>query len=442
MIYFAPDLCDGRWVPVDVMAGMVFVVGAALGFLYGLPAIDPDALKAAGAASGTFLRPSTKLDKIIDTLLPVGTGALVTYAATQGARFSVFFQHMSGLPQDSASRLLGVAILGFFGPLGFMLAYPLTATIGALTFKYAEEALVEGESVIERFTPLPDLPTEPSEEQKAAAIAVAKIPYASLTNAQQKAVWARAQTLLEHYSLALRAYQDAIALDPQNAGLLVDYAITLYNDPDTKNIGFVLQLLDDAENTAGASASESLRQRMNALRAVAMLYQPAGYVATIYTVNTWIQSGVPTTKLARYYRACAFGQLYEACASTVLPSQPPYVLLDPKDDGRLKFLVHSDIAITLVVAKGTGREQVRMVIDPTSPTRGGPADDDLQMLAADDPILAAQAGLSAPPPPPPPPHPLLPPVAAAEPSPARVPLPNPLQDPGALATWIDKYCPT
>ena len=88
LVPYSPDLCDGRWIPIDELAMAILVGGAFLGFLYGLPAVDTDALKAVGETAGTFTRPSTKLDKITDTLVTVATGGILTYALTQGAQFS------------------------------------------------------------------------------------------------------------------------------------------------------------------------------------------------------------------------------------------------------------------------------------------------------------------------------------------------------------------
>ena len=61
LIPFAPGLDTGRWIPVDVLAIAVFVGGAFLGFLYGLPVVDADALKTAGTSAGTFIRPRDSL---------------------------------------------------------------------------------------------------------------------------------------------------------------------------------------------------------------------------------------------------------------------------------------------------------------------------------------------------------------------------------------------
>jgi len=434
LIRFAPDLGDGKWVVVVSLAAAILVAGGFLGFLYGLPVVDPDAVKAAGTAAGTFTRPSTKLDKVIDTLMPALTGGLLTYALTQASHFSTFFIRLMGLPTDSASNLLGISMLAFFGPVGFELGYSLTATVGALAFKRAEETLVNEAAIVGTFPPFPDLATEPTEEQRCAARAIVAKPYGSLSSATEKATWARAQALLEDWPDAMRAFQDAIVLEPRDPDLILDYAVAIYNDPSVDNIPLVIKLLDQAQSLLGSQATQLQQRRMNALRAVALLYQPNGYEQTIQIVNAWISSGVPVSRFGRYYRACAFGQLFDSCAPTPLPASAPYATIAPADFAAIKTLIDNDIAITLAIAPDNGRKNVRMTIDPSSPLRtpSNSNDDDLQLWATDDPELCAMVGLSTPPPPPTTPRP-----------PAPLVIPNPLTaGAGVLAIWITQNCPT
>ena len=430
LIPFAPGLDTGRWIPVDVLAIAVFVGGAFLGFLYGLPVVDADALKTAGSTAGTFIRPSTKLEKVTDSLMTAFTGGVVVFALTQGSRFNAFFLQQTGLTANNFSSLLGIAMLLYFAPIGFVLAYVLTATVGALAFKRAEESLVDATAIVKSFPPLADLPLEPTPEQLAAAGQIAARPYASLANAAEKSAWARAQTLLKNYPQALAAYQDAVVLDPRNPGLLVDYATTVYNDPTIDDIPTVISLLNRAQAAAGAQTDSSTQRRILALRASANLYVEGGYEQTIQIVNEWLSGPVTPTRLARYYRACAFGQLYEACATIPLPGAAPFVGLSAADDAPLRQLVRNDVNVTIASAPGSGKQNVRMVVDPSSPLRLRADDDDLQMLAADDPVLCTQVGLAAPPPPPQTPHPRLPVV-----------LPNPVAAPGTLGAWITANCP-
>ncbi|HYW53943.1 MAG TPA: hypothetical protein VE826_08235 [Dongiaceae bacterium] len=438
IIPFAPMLGEGRWVPVEVLAAGVLLGGGFLGFLYGLPVVDPDALKTYGAAAGTFVRPGTKLEKVTDGIVSAFTGGILVYALTQGARFNDFFVRQLGL--SGATNLLGAGILFFFGPIGFMLGYCVTATVGALGFKRVQETLVAAASIVQSIELLPDLPiSAPTPEQLAAASDIAKRPYSSLTGAAEKAAWARAKTVLERYGEALPAYQDAIILDPNNAGLLIDYATTIYNDPSTNDIPSVLQLLARASALTGGNASPALRQRNYALTAAAQLYLPGGYEDAIITVNEWIANGqqAPTSWHTRFYRACGFGQLYESFAAVTPPARPPYVTaLQAPDLARLQALVRNDVAITLAAAPGQGLERVRMVMDPTSPARQNLADDDLQMLAADFPPICQDVGITVPPPPAPDPPPALPRPAR----PTTIPDPVALTAPGALQTWIDLNC--
>jgi len=431
-IPFAPNLGAGNWIPVEALAVALFVAGAFLGFLYGLPVIDPDAVKAAAASAGTFLRPGTKLDAVIDSIMPVLTGGVLTYAITQAAHFNTVFLRLANLPSNSSSQLLGMAILAYFTPLGFILSYSLTSTVGALAFKRAQETLVLQSDIVRAFPNLPDLPNEPTDDERAAAATIAKVPYASLRGAAEKATWARAQTILKNYPDALKAYQDAIVLDPRNAPLILDYATAIYNEPDIDDVDLVLQQVDRARSLCGPNVPPALQQRINALTAAAKLYKPGSYEDVIVLVNGWISSAVPTTPFARFYRACAFGQLYESNAPAALPNAPPFVTLPPADDAPLKALVRNDVALTLVASPDAGPANVKLVMDPGA-GRTNAQDDDMQLLAADDPQLRAIAGIANVPPAPAPPHP--PPPTGVVPDPATA-------EAGTLGAWIAANCPT
>lgn len=441
IIPFSPHLAQNhRWIPVDAICMAILLGGAFLGFLYGLPVVDTTAL--AGAASATtFLRPSSKLEKITDSLMPAATGGILVGAATQIGKFSHFFDSALLLQPGNAASLLGVASLGYFGPIGFMLGYSVTRTIGSDVFKRADEKLVQASSLVQKLPTMPDLPLSPSEQDRAAAQEVCKIPYAALSGASEKAAWARAQTILLNYSDALKAYQDALVLDPRNAPLLMDYAISIYNDPALENtdvtISLVLSLVDQSASVAGPGASPRLQSRINVVRAAAHLYVAGGYETTIEIVNKWILTpAVPLTAMSRFYRACAFGQLYRSCvpAGANVNSVPLVPGVGAQDFQALTSLVQNDLALTLVAAGSAGLEQAVTVIDPSSPGRAQPSnsnDDDLQVLAIDCPALQKQVGVSVTPALPTSPQPPLP---KTMPAPTAVPA-------GAFAAWVSANCP-
>jgi hypothetical protein len=155
------------------------------------------------------------------------------------------------------------------------------------------------------------------------------------------------------------------------------------------------------------------------------LYLPGGYEKVIVSINTWITSGVPTTDLARFYRACAFGQLYESYCTAPLPAAAPYVsVLPPEDAAAIEAIVRQDLLITNICAGDAGRTQMLSVINPT-PT--APEDNDLQILAADQPSIVP-TGLTVMP-------------AAPSPNQKHPPKPVIIPDPtiagaGTLAKWI------
>ncbi|GAC1407461.1 MAG: hypothetical protein NVSMB64_14450 [Candidatus Velthaea sp.] len=130
--------------------------------------------------------------------MPALTGGLIAVEIKQVAHFNAFFLRFANIPQNSASDLLGVAALAYFTPLGFMLSYSLTATVGALAFKQAEESLVAQGAIMKTFPPLPDLPTDSTLDQIAATTTSESAP---IVGGELCSQTARQESQLEEISL-------------------------------------------------------------------------------------------------------------------------------------------------------------------------------------------------------------------------------------------------
>jgi hypothetical protein len=126
--------------------------------------------------------------------------------------------------------------------------------------------------------------------------------------------------------------------------------------------------------------------RIGALLAAAYLYVPnGGYLETIEEVNELLDARTAAPKYVRYYRACAFGQLYRAFRDTTPTS------LTDDDKKEIADRIESDTRIALSV--GVSPEKFSAVVNPS---RDRPDDDDLQAFAADHPAYATDVlGLPA-----------------------------------------------
>jgi hypothetical protein len=402
----------GVWITGEFIAVGVMLSAGFFGFLFGLPHyVDPAATgtpasgtpatgtPGGGAASrpataGPSFLPSTNLEKVADNVATLVAGAalaqLVTIPSYVG-RFATFFATNLGL--NDAGKPLGAGILLFYAPLGFVLAYVTTRTIGARAFASSDAALLRtGSKVVAELPVLPDVPADATPEQRAVAARIAAVSLSTLESVGDRTTWARAQSILENWKAAETAYQQVLVIDSTNAELTLEYATVLYNDEAFVEYRYILQLIDTVLKLLDADDDAELRSQALSLRAGTNLYVPGGsYIKSIVTVNDVLRnSKLQAGKTLRFYRACAFGQLYRGyLAHDRLKAGDPAARA-------IAALVERDAAITLTLDDDL-KSQLQAVIDPARRKELGYSayDDDLQQLAIDDAALATMCGVTS-----------------------------------------------
>lgn len=402
LIAFVPQLAATRaWIPVDVFAIGVMLSAGLFGFIFGLPRLNPTIVStqtqpgtgsAAALATGPILTPNTNLEQVSDRFATLLTGVAFAQVITVPTYLHAFGTYFKGeVPSDlTGASLLGAALILYFGPLGFIVAYVVTRTIGAQAFARSDLQLFQQYGLsLESLPPLPDVPDDPSPEQRNAAATIAKCSLASLTTYSQKAAWARAQTILDHVKEAELGYQAAYVMDDSDPQLLVDYATVLYNDFDWDDMSYVLWLAKRAQSLIG-SEDHDLRSRILSLIAAANLYKYDGYIESIETINALLQdTNLAPHKTSRFYRACGFGQLYWAYS---LAGK-----LSDAEKAAISDIINHDVIVTLAFGSEM-RDQLLMVTDPAQRPKSQVQDNDLQYFAHDDVVLQKQLGLIVPPP--------------------------------------------
>jgi hypothetical protein len=389
----------GAWVTVEFVALGVMLSAGFFGFLFALPrfseskAGDTPATGAAGAdRGGPTFSPSKNLDTVADRFATLVAGAVLSQLATIPSyvnRFATFFSTNLGL--RDAGKPLGVAIILVYAPLGFVLAYVATRTIGARAFASSDIALLRtGSKVVAELPVLPDIVDEATPDQRAVAARIAAVPLSTLESVRDRTAWARAQSILKNWKAAETAYQQVLVIDNTNPKLTLEYATVLYNDEAFLEYAYILQLVDVVLELLDANDDDELRSQALSLRAGTNLYVPGGsYIESIVTVNEVLRDpNLQPGQTLRFYRACAFGQLYRGYLANRR-------IVKGDDMARaIAELVESDVAITLAFG-GNLKSQLQAVIDPSIRKKLGYSkhDDDLQQLAADVPALAIACGI-------------------------------------------------
>lgn len=414
---------NSAWIEVELIAIGLLVVGGFFGFLFGLPTVVQSSSGGNTAAGSpqSLLSVNTHLDdvtaKIASLLAGVALASVLTIPQYIG-NFNDALHTLLGIKNGDPGSALGIALLLYFPPIGFVISYLIMRVQVSPLLARADAKLQlfdAGQPQIWRAPPLPDISDGANADQTAAARSIAAIPYASLTDLDQKATWARANALLGNYSAAERAYQDVRVLNPRDYRALIDYATVIYNDPEIDDIPQILSLLNAAEKICPKDNLDAL-SRLKVLRAAAYLYQTSGYENAIIEVNSVIATkDMPQPRLTRFYRACGFGQLFWA-----LQAGPG---MSAQTQAAIAAIITNDSALTL--AQGdVGRTQLLLVT--VGQGRENPVDNDLQAFAAADAPYQAQLQISAP----------------AAPAPPAPPAPVTITDAAITAGWITTNCLT
>ena len=372
------------WVVIDFVAVMTSLGAAFFGFLFGLPQTvhtnagpatpDGSSLVSGTRGRGSQFRSSTNLETVADQLTKFITGAAFASLAVAAGYIDRFGTLVSGSltpPIPPAGVLVGDMLLVGYATLGFTIAYIVTRTWLTLSFQQADRQLLNEASIIISAV-LPDIgPADATDELRSVAKQIVTIPFDSLCYDEERLTWARAQTLVGDWAKARIALAKLYASDTKNADTIIEYATAVYNDNPRGDQDLVLSLVRSA---AGLAGNDSRRQsRIAALTAATNLYLSGGYAKTIETVNAFLRTGVPASKNLRYYRACAFGQLYRAYKDA------GRLVAGDDNDVEITKRITNDSAITLAFGD-TYRQEL---LDVVKPSKDSPDDDDLQAFAAD-----------------------------------------------------------
>lgn len=400
---FLPLRGVSDWVVIDFVALMTSLGAAFFGFLFGLPQTiqtsggpaTPDSASGAMRVGAYRARPSTNLETVAEQLTKFITGAAfasIALAAGYIDRFGTLVAGSLTQPAPPAASIIGDMVLVGYATLGFTISYIVTRTELSLAFRQADAELLN-EASARISEELPDIgPADVTNELRTIAKRIATIPFESLRYDEERLTWSRAQAIVGDWAKARTGYAKLYAARMKDPDIIIEYATAVYNDDPRGEHDLVLSLLKSAAGVAGTDSRR--RSRIDALTAAAYLYVSGGYVSTIETVNASLELGVEASRNLRYYRACAFGQLYRAYTDARRLTKP--------DEDQITKRITNDSVITAAFGDTYRKE----LIDVVFPSKDSPEDDDLQAFASTHPEYVRRVlGVTTDPPPYPKPRP-------------------------------------
>lgn len=323
--------------------------GGLIGFLFGIPRwlqTDAPAAPAAGTQPGSdtaangannpqvldtrggrsrVYSPNTNLDRISDwlTTILVGVGLVeLQTIATQFDRATALIGQGLG---DEPNKSLAGAIIIYFSVVGFLGVYLMTRLYLSQVIKGVEDLLGIDPDLKDALlrsdlsNPMnPDLGPEPGSDIKR----ILSVPLDSLSDPTAIVIWSKSQFRAQNYSNAAAGYKKAIALNPNDIQLRLEYANVLFyasrgpsgesSDLRSEREGQLLaayRLLDD---------STDAEARMKVYRALTFFYlydqPPAGFETVIRYGSEFLSSpakkmpsgGLLVNLAAAYGQKCAW----------------------------------------------------------------------------------------------------------------------------------------
>jgi hypothetical protein len=410
-LFSTPFVSATDWIVLDFVAIGVSLAAGAFGFLFGLPQHTARTDAASASPDDAGVRPSTNLETVADQLTKFITGAAFASIAVAAGYIDQFGRLVASALslRQPTGVLLGDMLFLMYGSLGFVIAYIITRTVLGNVFEEADARLLHrGAEQLDVM--LPDVGDDATPEQRALAASIVRVPFSTLTSVDQRLTWARAQTILGDYPKARIAYSSIYATAPDNPDVVIEFATALYNDRSFKDFEYVLALATTAKKLK--EDDDELQARVAALIAAANLYIPTGYITSIQTTNDVLATRFAVPEVMRFYRACAFGQLYRAYRDAGKLPRPEGGAAPSDDELAISERITSDTKISFGFGENY-RDKFRSVAMPP-PEKS--SDNDLQAFAADHPDFAVGVLKLKEPPPQPDPK--------EEWRPQYVPLPN------------------
>ena len=363
----------------------LYAVGVFVGFLFSVSRVVENAA-AVSSATTSSLRylPNTGLEQIADWLTKIIVGlTLVELQKIPPKILSLSIIIAASLGNSAGAKGLAYAMIIFFPIVGFLGMYLSTRLYLNQGIRKAEEraqqfANVTGDAVDNPEPSLEDPNRGNTGAVKSIASDIAIVPLDKLSNPSDIAAWARAQSVLGGWRGAIQGFRKAVALNPTDPKLRLDYAVALFNSGAP--LDQVVEQIEAGINLVDPSKDPRLASLLQENLLMACLYMPApkGFTKGIEVAENLINSLLPKRAQAYFYAACAYGQKYADLQKSA-NADPGLVA-----ETRRKVIKYTRMAMHLDPSL---RRAFRTVSDPNAPNKAK-QDNDLEALF-DDPEFRA-----------------------------------------------------
>ncbi|KAA9345473.1 hypothetical protein [Larkinella humicola] len=395
------DTKDGKPLTAVLWSLACFVLGALIGFLFGIPRVlqgnpppppPPSGSPAAPLTApppppspptllqtaGYDLRVNTNLEQISDWLTKIIVGLGLVELRTVPARLKSAAGYIArGIGPGTDYFAAGLVV--YFTILGFMGAYLITRLYIAGAFGRADRAASKQEEQdlqrVENIQ-LPALGRDEvlSDDDKKAAKNVASKPLAELESPNEISVWAKAQLSLGNYVDAVKGYGKAIGQLGEDPEKRYAYATALYYS-GAKDLAFV-QLLEAYKRLTAAS-DKTLRRNVYRSLTYQALFQdpPKGFDDAIRFGEEYVRDHQNLVSPGVWANlAAAYGQKMKWLLAN-----------NPADQTALDTTRSRALAVVQQAA-GMGerwKKKIREMMDKNFPNKD-PNESDLEVFAEDE----------------------------------------------------------
>ncbi|NID13505.1 tetratricopeptide repeat protein [Fibrivirga algicola] len=384
-----------------------FMLGALIGFLFGIPkvlqgnavtavplnaatpSVAPSAASAQRTPNSYDLRVNTNLEQISDWLTKIIVGLGLVELRTAPARLKRAADYIAtGIGPNTQHFAAGLIV--YFIILGFIGAYLITRLYITGAFSRADQnAMLQQQEDRQRVENL--ILPEPGQEKqvtpltdddKKAAKNVASKPLANLSTPTERSVWAKAQLSLGNYANAVKAYGTVISELSEDPASRFAYATALYYS-GAKEMAY--QQLREAYNRLTSETDKVLRRNVYRFLTYVALYldPPKGFDDAIRFGEEYVGDSKNLVSAGVWTNlAAAYGQKMKWLLANNSTDQ---ITLD-QTKARALAVVQKTVSMG-----ERWKRKVRELMDKDFPGKD-PAENDLEVFASDA-VFRAAAGL-------------------------------------------------
>ncbi len=310
---------NSAWIGL-LWALSLYALGVFVGFLFSVSRVVENTAAAGNVTSPLRYLPNTGLEQIADWLTKIIVGlSLVELKKIPSVILSFSAVISASLGNGDGTKGLAYAMVVFFPIVGFLGMYLSTRLYLNQGMRKADDREQQignaaGAAVNNSNTSLMNPNLGVTEAVSDTASDIVRIPLEKLNTAGDIAAWSRAQSVLRDWPLAVQGFKKAVALNPLDPKLRLDYAVALFNN-EGRSERVSQQIVDELEvglKLVDASKEPELASRLQENLVLASLYMPPpeSFRKAIVVVDQLVHSPLPKRATTYFYAACAYGQKF------------------------------------------------------------------------------------------------------------------------------------